>query len=396
MAAEKGVAAPPTRTHRADRHLVLFESDELGAALRAYMGGVVELPRAGAAGAPRVAGRRKPPRTHLHAEMVRKRRTPEPSPKTHVEEALRALSAGDEAAVEAILKRDGEIPVPEQWQQRYKGDGQTYWDQFYIERTVNFFKDRNYLREEFGELMPPEILEDPRRWVKPLEEEMVLGQPPRTLQEALVALEGRRVLLEVGCAVGNGVLPMLRACPDLFGFACDLSPVAIQLLQEKEEYRCGRCLAFACDVTRGELEQPTEHHAPIETMVPANSVDFSTLLFVLSAIDPPLHRGVLARIAGRLRPGGMLMVRDYGRGDLAQLRFSPGHWLGGDVYVRGDGTLAVFLTVEGLVAEAEAAGFEVLECEYRRNEIVNRGTGLRMPRVWVQGKFRRRMNCAPA
>lgn len=55
----------------------------------------------------------------------------------------------------------------------------------------------------------------------------------------------------------------------------------------------------------------------------------------------------------------MVLVRDYGRGDLAQLRFGQGHWMGGDCYVRGDGTLAVFLTDTGLREIFEAAGFEM-------------------------------------
>lgn len=124
--------------------------------------------------------------------------------------------------------------------------------------------------------------------------------------------------------------------------------------------------------------------------MPPSAVNYATLLFVMSAIDPDLHCDMLRRIWSRLRPGGVVLVRDYGRGDLAQLRFAPGHWLGGDLYVRGDGTLALFFTVDGLKACFEAVGFETVECEYRRTEIVNRGTGVVMPRVWVQGRFRRR------
>eukprot|EP00929_Paragymnodinium_shiwhaense_P042201 TRINITY_DN21878_c0_g1_i1.p1 TRINITY_DN21878_c0_g1~~TRINITY_DN21878_c0_g1_i1.p1 ORF type:complete len:378 (+),score=82.48 TRINITY_DN21878_c0_g1_i1:44-1177(+) len=319
------------------------------------------------------AQKRKAPRTHLHAEMVARRRNPEPSPKTNVHEALHALKEGDSSAVDALLSRAGEEQVPEEWQDRYKNGGQMYWDHFYVEKTVNFFKDRNYLRDEFGELMPPEILENPKKWV----DQMVCAagqglQSPRAAHKA-----------------AEGVLPMLRFNPALFGYACDLSPVAIKLLQEKEEYNCGRCLAFPCDVTKGEHDQPTSEHRPMETLVPADTVDFATLLFVLSAIDPACHRSVLARIRSRLRPGGILLIRDYGRGDLAQLRFGKGHWLGGDLYVRGDGTLSHFQTVDGLVDDLKATGFEVVECEYRTREIVNRGTGVVMPRVWVQGKFRR-------
>merc|ERR1712151_252509 len=127
-----------------------------------------------------------------------------------------------------------------------------------------------------------------------------------------------------------------------------------------------------------------------EAMIAPSTVDYATLLFVLSAIDPERHGNLVARVHSRLKPRGMVLVRDYGRGDLAQLRFAPGHWLGGDLYVRGDGTLALFFTVEGLQACFEAAGFETVECEYRRTEICNRSTGVVMPRVWVQARFRKR------
>lgn len=321
---------------------------------------------------------RKPPRTHLHKEMVEKRRNPAPSAKPRVEMVLRALAAGDQSQVEELLARGGEEPVPEEWQQRYKADGKAYWDQFYREKTTNFFKDRHYLREELSELMPPEIAADPRSWVD--------NAPALT---ASAASAPSAVLLELGCAVGNGVLPLLRAAPGLFAYACDLSPVAVDLLREKPEYACGRCAAFACDITRGPGEQPTDEHHALEDEVPGGSVDFATLIFVLSAIDPELHAGVLGRVFTSLRPGGSVMVRDYGRGDLAQVRFGAGHWLGGDLYVRGDGTLAYFFTEEGLRKVCEAVGFETLECEYRRNDIVNRARDIQMPRIWVQGKFRR-------
>lgn len=130
--------------------------------------------------------------------------------------------------------------------------------------------------------------------------------------------------------------------------ACDLSPVAVGLLREKEEYRSGRCLAFPSDIANGASGQPSPEHRAVEDVVPPSSADFVTLLFVLSAIDPAQHRQVIARLRGCLKVGGLALFRDYGRGDLAQLRFAPGHWLGGDLYVRGDGTLAAFFTTEKL------------------------------------------------
>lgn len=69
-----------------------------------------------------------------------------------------------------------------------------------------------------------------------------------------------------------------------------------------------------------------------------NDVDIISMVFVLSAIHPDNFREVLINLYKCLRPGGIVLVRDYGLYDMAMLRFGPGSKLGSQLYVRQDGT----------------------------------------------------------
>lgn len=69
----------------------------------------------------------------------------------------------------------------------------------------------------------------------------------------------------------------------------------------------------------------------------AGTLDFVTLVFCLSAISPDHFPGVIARLSKLLKPGGMMLIRDYGLGDLAEERFAKeaaDKKLGDNFYVR--------------------------------------------------------------
>jgi tRNAThr (cytosine32-N3)-methyltransferase len=138
-------------------------------------------------------------------------------------------------------------------------------------------------------------------------------------------------------------------------------------------------------------------------------------------------------------PGGLLMFRDYGRFDEAQLRFDKGHLLGDHFYVKGDGTRVYYFTLEDvrrLMAggsivkeekdpstspssssspEAKSSNkigdakkeeesnsenrninptnssplLEEVELSYIRRQYANRGQQKARFRVWVHAKFRK-------
>ncbi|GIY68823.1 tRNA N(3)-methylcytidine methyltransferase METTL6 [Caerostris darwini] len=88
-----------------------------------------------------------------------------------------------------------------------------------------------------------------------------------------------------------------------------------------------------------------------------------------------------------LRPGGMLLMRDYGLYDQAMLRFGPGHKLDEHFYVRQDGTRAFYFSEEYLGKLVTEAGFKIVSNKYVSRETVNHKESICVPRVYIQGKF---------
>nr|XP_014714955.1 tRNA N(3)-methylcytidine methyltransferase METTL6 isoform X4 [Equus asinus] len=176
-------------------------------------------------------------------------------------------------------------------------------------------------------------------------------------------------MLEAGCGVGNCLFPLLEEDPNIFAYACDFSPRAVEYVKQNPLYDTERCKVFQCDLTKDDL---LEH-------VPPESVDVVMLIFVLSAVHPDKMRLVLQNIYKVLKPGKSVLFRDYGLYDHAMLRFKAGSKLGENFYVRQDGTRSYFFT----------DGYEEVVNEYVFRETVNKKEGLCVPRVFLQSKFRK-------
>ncbi|XP_042850627.1 mRNA N(3)-methylcytidine methyltransferase METTL8 isoform X2 [Panthera tigris] len=189
-------------------------------------------------------------------------------------------------------------------------------------------------------------------------------------------------ILEVGCGAGNSVFPILNTlqnAPESFLYCCDFASGAVELVKLHSSYRAAQCCAFVHDVCDEDSPYP----------FPDGILDVILLVFVLSSIHPDRMQGVINRLSKLLKPGGMLLFRDYGRYDKTQLRFKRGHCLSENFYVRGDGTRAYFFTKGEVHTMFCKAGLDEKQNLVDRRLQVNRKKQVKMHRVWVQGKFQK-------
>ncbi|KAK9378389.1 S-adenosyl-L-methionine-dependent methyltransferase [Kockiozyma suomiensis] len=245
-----------------------------------------------------------------------------------------------------------ENPVNDFDKHLYMTNPARYWDLFYRNNKSNFFKDRKWLQLEF----------------------------PSIYEHATQPDSGKKVILEVGCGAGNTMFPILNANknPELKIIGVDFSHRAVELVRESPEFD-----GKVCDADMWDLADETGR---LPAGLEENSVDFIILIFVFSALAPAQWDAAIMNIDRLLKPGGQVLFRDYGRYDMAQLRFKKGRLLDDSFYARGDGTRVYFFTEDelagifGKILKVERVGTD-------RRLLVNRKRKLKMYRVWLQAKF---------
>ena len=304
-------------------------------------------------------------------------------------------------------------PVSEFDQKRFNTSPEKWWNRFYSNNTSNFFKDRKWLQQEFP----------------------ILG-------EIAKRAAGKKVVLEVGAGAGNTAFPILKwnENDELIIHAVDFSSQAVSLIQSSPQYDPSHIHASVWDVaSTSSLPEGIEE----------GSVDVVLMVFVFSALNPEQWERAVGNVWRCLREGGEVCFRDYGKGDLTQVRFKRERLLGGRFYVRGDGTRVYFFEEEEVRAiwegedarsgrrsdhkdrgeslvngggdvaplapasndetneESMAAStaetnersnecvtmskqaFEIVSLGVDRRMLVNRQKQLKMYRCWIQGRFRK-------
>jgi len=242
------------------------------------------------------------------------------------------------------------------------------WDKFYQVHKNKFFKDRHWLFTEF-----PELLHN----VTPLP---VPNSEDESGQGVFPGHNKKLRFMEIGCGAGNTIFPLMKVkeSADFFMYGCDFAESAVEVVRTSPEFDTERCHVFVHDIT-SEVDYP----------VPENSLDIVILIFVLSAVEFTKMKSAVAKLAKLLKPGGVILFRDYGRYDLAQLRFKDGKCLEENFYHRGDGTLVYFFTQDDVKDIFTSAGLIEQQNLVDRRLQVNRARQLKMYRVWLQAKYQK-------
>jgi len=262
-------------------------------------------------------------------------------------------------------------PVNDFDKARFNDKPEKWWDKFYSHNKANFFKDRKWLGQEFP------LLKDVTR-----------------------SDYGKVTILEVGAGAGNTAFPIMKMNEneELKLYACDYSRTAVDVMKNSQLYNDkegkGVMIADRWDVT-GQGEESTPSGLEKE------SVNVIIMIFIFSALAPSQWKQALINIWNLLKPGGTVLFRDYGRGDLAQVRFKKGRYLEENFYIRGDGTRVYFFEkdqleniwsgkdFEGEEEDNAIPKFDIVNIGVDRRMIVNRQRRLKMYRCWMQGLFQK-------
>lgn len=184
---------------------------------------------------------------------------------------------------------------------------------------------------------------------------------------------GGGILIELGAGLGNGVASILPLFSKVI--LLDFSSQAIKKLKERTDLTPRNWEARVCDVTT----RAALHDEPVDRV---------TCLFLLSAVSPEKMKIVADNIYHNLKPGGRVLVRDYGRYDQAQLRFGKGTRLAENWYVKQDGTRCYYFSCEDLDKLFSPSRFRG-KATYVCQRHLNRATLQLRRRVFVQAEYRR-------
>ncbi|KYR01573.1 hypothetical protein DLAC_01570 [Tieghemostelium lacteum] len=248
--------------------------------------------------------------------------------------------------------------------EKYEKEADIYWDKFYKKNKSNFFKDRHWLVREFSEFLK--------------------NSDKETLPQ------NRIDVFEIGCGVGNTCLPLMELNKNLNFTSFDFSEYAVKLLAEQVESNDlfkDRCKTFVYNASK--FGNP-DH--PLPSYIHPNQCDLVVIIFVISAMDPTTFQQVVDMCHYVLKPGGMVLIRDYAVEDMAQSRFENSHHplskISDNFHVRYDGTRAYYFSLDEMNSLFCGTNkFKNHQNIYIEKKVTNRKQNSEMDRKFIQSKF---------
>ncbi|KAJ3215470.1 hypothetical protein HK099_006353 [Clydaea vesicula] len=250
----------------------------------------------------------------------------------------------EEAKLKISKQYEGRLTIEEVL--KHNTNPNEYWNTFYSKNADKFFKDRHWLSVEF-----PEVLKG------------VLNHPKE---------EKPINIMEIGCGTGATVFPLINETKiahdaNVYFYATDYSTTAVDIVKSNPLYDESKCKAFVYDITSTSSPEHVEF----------GTIDICSCVFVLSAIHPDTWKIAIDNLFKLLKPGGIVIFRDYGRYDMTQLRFKSGRLIDDNFYIRGDGTRVYFFTIEEIDTMFKEK-FKIEQNDVDRRLIVNRAKKIKM------------------
>ncbi|KAI3637058.1 hypothetical protein MIR68_004764 [Amoeboaphelidium protococcarum] len=268
-------------------------------------------------------------------------------------------------SMDQVIERQRETQLSADQRSRIEEEAQQNWDQFYRVHNDKFFKNRKWLHVEFPELF------------KSADDLSALNQQDQDL-----------CILEAGCGVGNSLailneyysaLDSTEQLQHVKLYGCDFAQSAVDVMLRDNADQLSLCRVFQHDITK-DLDGG---------IIAPGSLSYILLIFCLSAIPSDLHEKTLGNLYKLLKPGGVILFRDYAKYDMTQIRFKKNRYIEDGTYIRGDSTMVHFFDQQSIDAMAKSVGFESLQSKLDSRLLVNRQKKLQMYRMWIQCKWRK-------
>lgn len=231
--------------------------------------------------------------------------------------------------------------INQYWQEKYRRESGKSWNLFYRRNQTRFFKDRHWTHREFPLLLTCDSV------------------------------------FEIGCGVGNFILPLLheerKDDRNFKAFSCDFSCEAIKLL-DADKRKDSRLITFVADIA----------HPGCFSGRGIFGVHVISTIFVLSALPPESLSVAIKNIISVMYERTLWIIRDYAQGDAAQEKFHVDRKLEDNLFVRQDGTLAAFFELNAFKKILEEHGLQITESSYIDSKTVNIAKNLEEARRFIQ------------